>query len=554
MERGLGSIKSLLAQNTGLNWNKYNPINVTTGSQITSSFTTPNEVNTIARNFDIVNTIIGGGLIAEPLFTASQAAAIAVTGTPQITASLVVSGSVGNDISASIAYVATIITNGTGSLGTLVSNLNSNVKVTQTPQYITGSSYYGTNTESTQLSSSIKIITDILEGGLSVVPTLTSNVSASIKVTNASQYISASYSASASDVNFISSSISIVTKIIEGGEFSAPAFQTYTNRITSSNSVAAYEILKNNIPFIVSESIAYLSSSWAGFEYDESKCRRDLGFILSGSAEDLIWNANSASVFNGLFYWEFPSQAQGAQLQQTLDGINYASRLAQKVIQNVEFITASANILNAASLLVNNKVFIQDETIAYLSSSWGEHPYIELTCKRDVGHIIDAIRTDLVYGGNVDETKFTSKANTFVNNTWGVTTNTSRALSGLGKADITNDLDTLKVNSGGIKALTTTGQVEWCVIYEYEAQNGRYRIGKHCRVMIHSVIGGSTGSFHNLENEMEEIRYIQKTYLKALSEETGTSYNELKRMIDRKVNVYLSAEEAVKLGIADIIV
>jgi hypothetical protein len=398
--RGLGSIKSLLAQNTGLTWNKYNPISVSSGSQITSSNTTSNEVNTIGRNFDIVNTIIGGGLVAEPLFTASQASAIAVTGTSQTTASLAVSGSVTSSISASFGYVATIITNGTGSLGALVSNLNSNVKVTNTSQYITGSSYYGTNTQSTQLSSSIKIITDILEGGLSFVPALTSSVSASIKVTNASQYISASYSASASNVNFISSSISIVTKIIEGGEFSAPAFQTYTNRVTSSNSVAAYEILKNNIPFIVSESIAYLSSSWAGFAYDESKCKRDLGFILSGSAEDLIWNANSASVFNGLFYWEFPSQAQGAQLQQTLDGINYASRLAQKVIQNIEFNTASANTLNAASLLVNNKVFIQDETIAYLSSSWSEQAYIESTCKRDVGHVIDAIRTDLVYGGN----------------------------------------------------------------------------------------------------------------------------------------------------------
>ena len=400
VSRGLSSIKSLLAQNTGLTWNKYNPINVSSGSQITSSYTTPNEVNTIGRNFDIVNTIIDGGLVAEPLFTASQAAAIAVTGTPQITASFAVSGSVGSDISASIAYVATIITNGTGSLGTLVSNLNSNVKVTQTPQYITGSGYYGTSTESTQLSSSIKVITDILERGLSFVPTLTSNVSASIKVTNTPQYISASYSASISDVNFISSSISIVTKIIEGGEFSAPAFQLYTNRITSSNSVAAYEILKNNIPFIQNETIAYLSSSWAGFEYDETKCRRDLGFILSGSAEDLIWNANSASIFNGLFYWEFPSQAQGAQLQQTLDGINYASRLAQKVIQNVEFAVVGANALNAASLLLNNKVFIQDETIAYLSSSWSEQPYIESTCKRDVGHVIDAIRTDLVYGGN----------------------------------------------------------------------------------------------------------------------------------------------------------
>jgi hypothetical protein len=398
--RGLSSIKSLLAQNTGLTWNKYNPISVSSGSQITSSYTTPNEVNTIGRNFDIVNTIIGGGLAAEPLFTSSQANAIAVTGTPQITASLAVSGSVTSSISASFGYVATIITNGTGSLGTLVSNLNSNIKVTNTPQYITGSSYYGTSTESTQLSSSIKIITDILEGGLSFVPTLTSSVSANIKVTNTPQYSSASYSASASDVNFISSSISIVTKIIEGGEFSAPAFQTYTNRITSSNSVAAYEILKNNIPFIQNETIAYLSSSWAGFVYDETKCRRDLGFILSGSAEDLIWNANSASVFNGLFYWEFPSQAQGAQLQQTLDGINYASRLAQKVIQNVEFTTVGVNALNAASLLVNNKVFIQDETIAYLSSSWSEQAYIESTCKRDVGHVIDAIRTDLVYGGN----------------------------------------------------------------------------------------------------------------------------------------------------------
>jgi hypothetical protein len=92
------------------------------------------------------------------------------------------------------------------------------------------------------------------------------------------------------------------------------------------------------------------------------------------------------------------------------------------------------------------------------------------------GEVLTA-RFNFDFGGNVDETKFTAKANTFVNNVWGTTTNTSRVLSGLGKADITNDLDTNKVNSEGVKALTTTGQVEWCVIYEYEAQNGRYRIG-----------------------------------------------------------------------------
>jgi ATP-dependent Clp protease protease subunit len=83
---------------------------------------------------------------------------------------------------------------------------------------------------------------------------------------------------------------------------------------------------------------------------------------------------------------------------------------------------------------------------------------------------------------------------------------------------------------------------------------GQRRIGKNCRVMIHSVIGGNAGPLHNLENEMDEIRYVQNAYLKALAAETNMSFRQLKKMIDKKVNVYLSAEEAVKLGIADIIV
>ena len=83
---------------------------------------------------------------------------------------------------------------------------------------------------------------------------------------------------------------------------------------------------------------------------------------------------------------------------------------------------------------------------------------------------------------------------------------------------------------------------------------GKRKIGKNCRVMIHSVIGGTSGSYHNLENEMAEMRYMQSAYLACLSKESNMTVAQLKRMINRKVNVYLSAEEAVKLGIADIIV
>jgi hypothetical protein len=78
------------------------------------------------------------------------------------------------------------------------------------------------------------------------------------------------------------------------------------------------------------------------------------------------------------------------------------------------------------------------------------------------GEVLTA-RFNFDFGSNVDETKFTAKANTFVNNVWGTTTNTSRAISGLGKVDITNDLDTAKV-SDGKRATISAGQVEYSYV------------------------------------------------------------------------------------------
>ena len=83
---------------------------------------------------------------------------------------------------------------------------------------------------------------------------------------------------------------------------------------------------------------------------------------------------------------------------------------------------------------------------------------------------------------------------------------------------------------------------------------GKRKIGKNCRVMIHSVIAGSHGSFHNLLNEMEAVEHLQKMYIDCLVAETSMTKKQLKNMLERKVNVYLSAEEAVELGIADIII
>ena len=80
------------------------------------------------------------------------------------------------------------------------------------------------------------------------------------------------------------------------------------------------------------------------------------------------------------------------------------------------------------------------------------------------------------FGSNIDETKFSTKANRYVNNLWSTTTNTSRAISGLGKVDITNDLDTAKVSGNGYKATTSAGQVEWAIINPYDANLGGHQL------------------------------------------------------------------------------
>ena len=83
---------------------------------------------------------------------------------------------------------------------------------------------------------------------------------------------------------------------------------------------------------------------------------------------------------------------------------------------------------------------------------------------------------------------------------------------------------------------------------------GKRKIAKNCRIMIHSVVGGNQGDLHNMLNEMEAIEQLQQMFINCLVSETKMTKSRLKKILDRKVNVYLSAEEAVELGIADIII
>jgi ATP-dependent protease ClpP protease subunit len=72
--------------------------------------------------------------------------------------------------------------------------------------------------------------------------------------------------------------------------------------------------------------------------------------------------------------------------------------------------------------------------------------------------------------------------------------------------------------------------------------------------MLHAVAGGSQGEIHDLENEVEEVRWIQEQYILSLVKETAMSKKYLTNLLKKKVNIYIGAEEAVELGIADEVV
>lgn len=83
---------------------------------------------------------------------------------------------------------------------------------------------------------------------------------------------------------------------------------------------------------------------------------------------------------------------------------------------------------------------------------------------------------------------------------------------------------------------------------------GKRKVGKHCKVMIHGLkteIGGYMG---DIQNDYDELKSIESVYIKALAKETNMSKKYLKNLFREKRDIYLTAEEAVELGIADEII
>jgi ATP-dependent Clp endopeptidase proteolytic subunit ClpP len=83
---------------------------------------------------------------------------------------------------------------------------------------------------------------------------------------------------------------------------------------------------------------------------------------------------------------------------------------------------------------------------------------------------------------------------------------------------------------------------------------GKRKIGRNCRLMLHSISGGDFGSIKQLENNIKEVKWFQTKYIEELVVSSKMSSRQLKAIFRRKSDTYFDAEQAIKWGIADEII
>lgn len=75
-------------------------------------------------------------------------------------------------------------------------------------------------------------------------------------------------------------------------------------------------------------------------------------------------------------------------------------------------------------------------------------------------------------------------------------------------------------------------------------------ITQNTRVMIHQISGAVHGTLSEMQMSVEESRRLQELYLELLAKEIGVSKSKILKDIELG-DIYFSAEDAVKYGLAD---
>jgi hypothetical protein len=194
-------------------------------------------------------------------------------------------------------------------------------------------------------------------------------------------------------------------------------------------------LLFKNKEFIKAEVAAWIDYNYVNFDshYNSTTCERDIGLIVDAVSYDLITGSNFASSVAGMAYYRIQSGlVTSKQLIQTISAITYAKTRALTYVQSAQTTATTAafdNVIsilngnglpaftfpddshtdtnghNSAATLQTNRTSYQTAVETYLDTNyhtlWSSlSAGQKLTCKRDVGYLVDAVTYDILYGGN----------------------------------------------------------------------------------------------------------------------------------------------------------
>jgi hypothetical protein len=195
----------------------------------------------------------------------------------------------------------------------------------------------------------------------------------------------------------------------------------------------AKRLLEVNRSFIQSQVIKFIDANFVNFQYDQEKCRRDLGLIIDAVALDFALGTNYKAVTTGLSYrranaaytvGEQILQTRGAILQAQIEGsglitnptalTRYNDAFAEivDILENdigddstdaiVYPTPGSANTEQVAAKdkLQANREFLKQEVIAWINTNYSDFVYDEAKCARDTGLLLDAAGFDTVLNTN----------------------------------------------------------------------------------------------------------------------------------------------------------
>jgi hypothetical protein len=241
--------------------------------------------------------------------------------------------------------------------------------------------------------------------------------------------------------------------------------------------INAKDQLQANKEFIAAEIVAYVNANTPPAGYDQTKCARDVGYIIDALSYDILYQGTAASTEAARAYFVGTAVAQLAlgQSTATVNAYTHLQQVVSSVLVNTTVTPTSGNtetqdttgsvatsteqtkasqlikifkdviktgntaqmsaataasvswidsgLATALNSLAAAKPTIISTASNFIKAAFDNFTYDSAKCSRDVGYIVDALTYDVLYGG--DSATHTNALAYFVGTTGQLGTNQS---------------------------------------------------------------------------------------------------------------------------------